>query len=119
MPSVVKTSPQRAQLFPHACQRLKDVVRCAWANNELPFAITMRNGEVPVHEDRVLFEFLILEGAQAGLSWNTILKKRENYRRAFDGIRSSPRREVTTEADREAAGGSRDCSQQAEDRFPD
>ena len=42
---------------------------------------------MPVHDDRVLFEFLILEGAQAGLSWNTILKKRENYRKAFDGFR--------------------------------
>ena len=42
---------------------------------------------VPVHGDRVLFEFLILEGAQAGLSWNTILKKRENYRKALDGFR--------------------------------
>src|SRR5262249_48832597 len=41
---------------------------------------------VPVHDDRVLFEFLILEGAQAGLSWETILKKRENYRVAFDGF---------------------------------
>src|SRR5271155_1523629 len=40
----------------------------------------------PVHDDRVLFEFLILEGAQAGLSWETILNKRENYRRAFDGF---------------------------------
>jgi len=42
---------------------------------------------VPVHDDRLLFEFLILEGAQAGLSWTTILKKRENYRKAFDGFR--------------------------------
>ncbi len=42
---------------------------------------------MPVHDDRVLFEFLILEGAQAGLSWITILKKRENYRKAFDGFR--------------------------------
>ena len=41
---------------------------------------------VPVHDDRLLFEFLILEGAQAGLSWYTILKKRENYRQAFDGF---------------------------------
>ena len=41
---------------------------------------------MPVHDDRVLFEFLILEGAQAGLSWSTILKKRENYRRAFAGF---------------------------------
>ena len=41
---------------------------------------------MPVHDDRMLFEFLILEGAQAGLSWITILKKRENYRKAFDGF---------------------------------
>ena len=46
-----------------------------------------REWGVPVHDDRVLFEFLILEGAQAGLSWTTILKKRENYRKAFDGFR--------------------------------
>jgi DNA-3-methyladenine glycosylase I len=44
---------------------------------------------VPVHDDRVLFEFLILEGAQAGLSWETILQKRENYRRAFDGFHAA------------------------------
>src|SRR6476620_1214848 len=61
--------------------------RCAWATSEP--AITYHDEEwgVPVHDDRVLFEFLILEGAQAGLSWNTILKKRENYRKAFDGFR--------------------------------
>jgi DNA-3-methyladenine glycosylase I len=61
--------------------------RCAWATTEP--AITYHDQEwgVPVHDDRVLFEFLILEGAQAGLSWNTILKKRENYRKAFDGFR--------------------------------
>jgi DNA-3-methyladenine glycosylase I len=62
--------------------------RCAWATTEP--AITYHDQEwgVPVHDDRVLFEFLILEGAQAGLSWNTILKKRENYRKAFDGFRA-------------------------------
>jgi DNA-3-methyladenine glycosylase I len=62
--------------------------RCAWATTEP--AITYHDEEwgVPVHNDRVLFEFLILEGAQAGLSWNTILKKRENYRKAFDGFRA-------------------------------
>jgi DNA-3-methyladenine glycosylase I len=62
--------------------------RCAWATTEP--AITYHDEEwgVPVHDDRVLFEFLILEGAQAGLSWNTILKKRENYRKAFDGFRA-------------------------------
>ena len=57
--------------------------RCAWA--ETPLGIAYHDGEwgVPVHDDRVLFEFLILEGAQAGLSWETILKKREGYRKAF------------------------------------
>lgn len=57
--------------------------RCAWARN--PLAITYHDLEwgVPIHDDRVLFEFLILEGAQAGLSWDTILAKRESYRRAF------------------------------------
>jgi DNA-3-methyladenine glycosylase I len=62
--------------------------RCAWATTEP--AITYHDEEwgVPVHDDRVLFEFLILESAQAGLSWNTILKKRENYRKAFDGFRT-------------------------------
>ena len=44
----------------------------------------MRNGECPVHDDRLLFEFLILEGAQAGLSWTTILNKRDHYRKAYD-----------------------------------
>ena len=64
------------------------MLRCAWATTEP--AITYHDEEwgVPVHNDRVLFEFLILEGAQAGLSWNTILKKRENYRKAFDGFRA-------------------------------
>jgi DNA-3-methyladenine glycosylase I len=61
--------------------------RCAWATTEP--AVTYHDEEwgVPVHDDRVLFEFLILEGAQAGLSWNTILKKRENYRKTLDGFR--------------------------------
>jgi DNA-3-methyladenine glycosylase I len=60
--------------------------RCAWARN--PLAITYHDREwgVPVRNDRKLYEFLILEGAQAGLSWDTILAKRENYRRAFDGF---------------------------------
>ncbi len=60
--------------------------RCAWARNPLAIAYHDREWGVPVHDDRVLFEFLILEGAQAGLSWDTILAKRENYRRAFDGF---------------------------------
>ena len=61
--------------------------RCAWATTEPAITYHDKEWGVPVHDDRVLFEFLILEGAQAGLSWNTILKKRENYRKAFDGFR--------------------------------
>jgi DNA-3-methyladenine glycosylase I len=60
--------------------------RCAWASNELSIRYHDEEWGVPVHDDRTLFEFLILEGAQAGLSWNTILNKRDNYRRAFDGF---------------------------------
>jgi DNA-3-methyladenine glycosylase I len=62
--------------------------RCAWATTEPATVYHDEEWGVPVHDDRVLFEFLILEGAQAGLSWNTILKKRENYRKAFDGFRA-------------------------------
>lgn len=58
--------------------------RCAWARNPLAIAYHDREWGVPVRDDRKLFELLILEGAQAGLSWDTILAKRENYRRAFD-----------------------------------
>ena len=58
--------------------------RCTWPKTELDIAYHDREWGVPVHDDRVLFEFLVLEGAQAGLSWSTILKKRENYRHAFD-----------------------------------
>src|SRR5947209_18873647 len=61
--------------------------RCAWAKDDLYIAYHDEEWGVPVHDERVLFEFLILEGAQAGLSWITILKKRENYRKAFDGFR--------------------------------
>jgi DNA-3-methyladenine glycosylase I len=62
-------------------------IRCAWANKS-PLEQEYHDTEwgVPLHEDRLLFEFLILEGAQAGLSWATILRKREGYRRAFDGF---------------------------------
>jgi DNA-3-methyladenine glycosylase I len=62
--------------------------RCPWATTEPAIAYHDEEWGVPVHDDRLLFEFLILEGAQAGLSWNTILKKRENYRKAFDGFRA-------------------------------
>jgi DNA-3-methyladenine glycosylase I len=60
--------------------------RCPWPTNELSIAYHDAEWGVPVHDDRTLFEFLILEGAQAGLSWDTILKKRENYRRAYDNF---------------------------------
>jgi DNA-3-methyladenine glycosylase I len=60
--------------------------RCAWARNPLAAAYHDKEWGVPVRSDRKLFEFLILEGAQAGLSWDTILAKRQNYRRAFDGF---------------------------------
>jgi DNA-3-methyladenine glycosylase I len=62
------------------------VKRCSWPSTELDIAYHDREWGVPVHDDRVLFEFLTLEGAQAGLSWSTILRKRENYRRAFAGF---------------------------------
>lgn len=58
--------------------------RCPWAKTDLYVAYHDQEWGVPVHDDRLLFEFLVLEGAQAGLSWETILKKRENYREAFD-----------------------------------
>ena len=61
-------------------------MRCDWAKNELAIAYHDTEWGVPLHEDRGLFEFLILEGAQAGLSWDTILRKRDNYRAAFDSF---------------------------------
>lgn len=72
MTSVVKVVPQP--------------VRCSWASGELSIRYHDEEWGVPVHNDGTLFEFLILEGAQAGLSWNTILNKRENYRKALDGF---------------------------------
>jgi DNA-3-methyladenine glycosylase I len=60
--------------------------RCPWAQGEQYVEYHDREWGVPVHDDRLLFEFLILEGAQAGLSWATILKKRDSYRAAFDGF---------------------------------
>jgi DNA-3-methyladenine glycosylase I len=59
------------------------VQRCSWARSPLDIEYHDREWGVPVHDDHTLFEFLILEGAQAGLSWSTILNKRDNYRRAF------------------------------------
>jgi DNA-3-methyladenine glycosylase I len=65
----------------------KGPVRCPWVGED-PLSIRYHDEEwgVPVHDGRKLFEMIVLEGAQAGLSWMTILRKRENYRRAFDGF---------------------------------
>ncbi|MFY9233335.1 MAG: DNA-3-methyladenine glycosylase I [Fimbriimonadaceae bacterium] len=62
------------------------VKRCEWARNELAIRYHDEEWGVPVHDDQKLFEFIVLEGAQAGLSWDTILGRREGYRRAFDGF---------------------------------
>jgi DNA-3-methyladenine glycosylase I len=66
------------------------LIRCPWAHGALMIRYHDEEWGVPVHDDIKLFEFLVLEGAQAGLSWETILNKRENYRAAFDGF--DPRR---------------------------
>src|SRR5262245_58970158 len=87
-----RTSTQRmvtdllssASMFANICS----MPRCPWATVEPNITYHDEEWGVPVHDDRLLFEFLILEGAQAGLSWSTILKKRDNYRKAFDGFRS-------------------------------
>src|SRR5438876_12240294 len=60
--------------------------RCHWATSPPNIAYHDEEWGVPLHDDRQLFELLVLEGAQAGLSWSTILKKRDGYRRAFDGF---------------------------------
>lgn len=75
--------------------------RCPWAGTD-PFYVAYHDDEwgVPIHDDRKLFEFLILEGAQAGLSWATILRKRENYRKAFDGF--DPQKMAAYDANRTA-----------------
>ena len=64
----------------------REPIRCGWARGDEYIRYHDEEWAVPVHDDRTLFEFLILEGAQAGLSWSTILNKRENYRRAFEGF---------------------------------
>jgi len=62
------------------------IKRCEWAKNELSIRYHDEEWGVPVHDGRLLFEFLVLEGAQAGLSWDTILRKRERYREVFDNF---------------------------------
>ena len=64
----------------------KKIIRCSWGKSELSITYHDREWGVPLHDDHRLFEFLVLEGAQAGLSWETILKKRDNYRKAFNGF---------------------------------
>ena len=73
-------------MFYEGGQDRKIMKRCSWATNELNIPYHDTEWGVPQHDDRVLFEFLLLEGAQAGLSWDTILRKREAYRVAFDNF---------------------------------
>ncbi len=70
----------------HTARNSSPVRRCHWATNELYIRYHDEEWGSPLHDDSKLFELLILEGAQAGLSWNTILQKRENYRKAFDNF---------------------------------
>ncbi len=79
------------------------VVRCQWADLSKPDYVEYHDREwgVPVHDDRLLFEFVLLEGAQAGLSWYTVLQKRESYRAAFDNF--APDKIAAYDADRMAA----------------
>lgn len=76
--------------------------RCPWVDPEKPDYVAYHDEEwgVPVHDDRTLFEFLILEGAQAGLSWYTVLRKREHYRKVYDGF--DPRKVARYDADKVA-----------------
>ncbi|HET6251562.1 MAG TPA: DNA-3-methyladenine glycosylase I [Tepidisphaeraceae bacterium] len=80
---------------------MPQIIRCSWATTELGIAYHDAEWGIPMHEDRVLFEFLILEGAQAGLSWETILKKRQAYRKAFDDFDPA---KVARYTDRKIAG---------------
>jgi DNA-3-methyladenine glycosylase I len=64
----------------------RELIRCSWPSNPLSIRYHDEEWGLPQHDDRILFEFVLLEGAQAGLSWDTILQKRENYRAAFDGF---------------------------------
>lgn len=83
--TVNKLLLEKLRLIDKTLQEAMNMNRCGWVNQD-PLYLAYHDNEwgVPVHDDRLLFEFLNLEGAQAGLSWYTILKKRENYRAAFD-----------------------------------
>jgi DNA-3-methyladenine glycosylase I len=76
-------------------------IRCPWPADEMMIHYHDTEWGVPVHDDRLLFEYLILEGAQAGLSWSTVLKKRENYRAAFDNFEAE---KIARYGDRKIAG---------------
>jgi DNA-3-methyladenine glycosylase I len=78
--------PSRKKPPPTRSIRTLSIRRCHWASNEWNIPYHDTEWGVPVHDDRLLFEFLILEGAQAGLSWDTILRKRERYREVFDNF---------------------------------
>ena len=67
-------------------EKVEEIVRCPWPSTEAYVQYHDQEWGVPIHDDRLLFEYLILEGAQAGLSWRTVLNKRENYRAAFDNF---------------------------------
>src|ERR1700758_708725 len=71
---------------PPASSHARERSRCPWARNKLAILYHDNEWGVPVHDDRVLFEFLVLEGAQAGLSWDTILRKRDRYREVMDNF---------------------------------
>src|SRR5262245_28237071 len=81
---------KKARTKPAKSKAASSVRRCHWASNEWNIPYHDTEWGLPVHDDRLLFEFLILEGAQAGLSWDTILRKRERYREVFDNF--DPRR---------------------------
>ncbi len=91
--------------------------RCPWAKDEIYAQYHDLEWGVPVHDDRLLFEFLILEGAQAGLSWETILKKRDNYREAFDQFDPAIVAKYGQQKAAELAGESGHRSQPPEDRL--
>jgi DNA-3-methyladenine glycosylase I len=83
--TLIAKGPPRAAAMPKVKTR-KEVSRCGWAVTPLGIAYHDAEWGVPVHDDRVFFEFLTLEGAQAGLSWETILRKRDEYRKVFAGF---------------------------------
>ena len=91
--------------------------RCPWPGQD-PFYVAYHDDEwgVPERDDRALYEKLMLDGFQAGLSWITILRKRENFRRAFDGFQPAENRALYAEEDRAADAGCRHRAQPAEDR---